>query len=71
MPTESKVIYSNYFSLLSEVVSDYSHKAPEEKDSFLINLANSLLDKLFSTLPAEKRTSLLSDKVITGILNTV
>ena len=53
------------------MVGSYSEKAPAEKDEFLINLANELLDKLFLTLAGEQRISLTSDKVIVGILMTV
>lgn len=38
------------------------------KDQFFIDLANDLLDRLFSKVEGENRNALIADKIILGIL---
>ena len=70
MPNENKFIFGNYFSLLARIIESELARLKEDssKDPFFINLANDLLNKLFTQVTGEPRNALIGDKVIMGIL---
>lgn len=60
----------NYFSLFNQIISKYMaiSSGDNTKDQFFIDLANDLLDRLFSKVEGENRNALIADKIILGIL---
>ena len=73
MPNESKHVYSNYFSLLAHIIESELLRLKEDpsKNNFFIDLANNLLEKLFTDVACEPRNSIIGDKVIMGILMAI